>query len=49
MKKVADKMGGVGGGHDVAAGALIPQEKEKEFIEFIQEQLKNVYVEEKIK
>ena len=49
MKKVVDKIGGVGGGHDVAAGALIPQEKEKEFIEFIQEQLKGVYVKEKVK
>lgn len=49
MKKVIEKLGGVGGGHNVAAGALISQEKEKEFIEFVQKQLEGVYVEEKVK
>ncbi len=49
MKKVVENFGGVGGGHDVAAGASIPQEKEKEFIAFMQKQLEGVYVEEKIK
>lgn len=49
MKKVIEKVGGVGGGHDSAAGALIPLEKEKEFVEVIEKQLASANVEEKIK
>ncbi len=33
MKEVASSVGGLGGGHDVAAGAVIPIEKEEEFVE----------------
>ncbi len=49
IKKTIEETGGVGGGHDSAAGALIPAEKEKDFIEIIEKQLERVKVEEKIK
>ncbi|MEF8873430.1 MAG: DHH family phosphoesterase [Candidatus Thermoplasmatota archaeon] len=33
MSKCAQKVGGEGGGHDIAAGALIPEGKEEEFMD----------------
>ncbi|MEM3832582.1 MAG: DHH family phosphoesterase [Thermoprotei archaeon] len=33
ISKVAEKVGGIGGGHDAAGGAQIPENSEKEFIE----------------
>ena len=32
MQKAAEAVGGGGGGHDVAAGAYVPIDKEEEFI-----------------
>lgn len=49
MKKIIEEVGGVGGGHSVAAGALIPQEKEKDFIKSLQKHLDGFVIEEKIK
>jgi|GEM_PF-77790 len=44
MQKSSEKVGGVGGGHNVAAGALIPMGKEEEFLQsaeiIIKEQMK---------
>ncbi|MEK6826369.1 MAG: DHH family phosphoesterase [Nanoarchaeota archaeon] len=39
-KTIVTKVGGIGGGHKYAAGALIPLDKEKEFIEATKEVLK---------
>ncbi|MGC9164816.1 MAG: DHHA1 domain-containing protein [Thermoprotei archaeon] len=33
ISKAAEKVGGIGGGHDAAGGAQIPEDSEKEFIE----------------
>lgn len=33
MKQSAEEVGGSGGGHDIAAGAVIPRGKEKQFVE----------------
>ena len=33
MKESAREVGGSGGGHDIAAGAVIPRGKEKQFVE----------------
>ena len=35
MSQSAEKVGGVGGGHNVAAGATIPPEKKEEFLELM--------------
>jgi RecJ-like exonuclease len=35
MMKAAEPLGGRGGGHDTAAGAFIPEEREKEFMELV--------------
>lgn len=35
MKEAASQVGGSGGGHDIAAGAIIPRGKEKQFIEIV--------------
>jgi RecJ-like exonuclease len=35
LKKAAEKLGGVGGGHAVAAGATIPEDKEEEFVKAV--------------
>ncbi len=35
METIAKKLGGHGGGHQVAAGSTIPQEKEKEFLQLL--------------
>jgi RecJ-like exonuclease len=37
LRKSAEALGGVGGGHSVAAGATIPAEKEAEFISMLDE------------
>ena len=37
LKKAAEKLGGVGGGHAVAAGATIPEGKEEEFLKVFDE------------
>lgn len=37
VQDVIDRVGGTGGGHRLAAGATIPQQKEKEFLQFIHE------------
>ena len=34
MKKSSEKVGGVGGGHNIAAGATIPKGREEEFLEY---------------
>lgn len=41
LSKGASAVGGVGGGHDIAAGATIPRGKEEEFLEVVEEELKN--------
>ena len=35
MKESASEVGGSGGGHDIAAGAVIPRGKEKQFVEIV--------------
>ena len=35
MQKAADAVGGVGGGHNIASGASVPKEMEKEFIRIV--------------
>jgi len=37
LKKAAEKLGGVGGGHAVAAGATVPEGKEEEFLKAVDE------------
>jgi len=39
LNTVVDKVGGEVGGHEVAAGCMINQEKEQEFLELLQKQL----------
>jgi len=39
MKNVALKLGGIGGGHPIAAGAKIKKEKEKEFLDELDKEL----------
>jgi RecJ-like exonuclease len=36
MRKAASQVKGVGGGHNIAAGATIPKGKEEEFLEAIE-------------
>jgi len=40
MKKAASELNGVGGGHNIAAGATIPKGKEEEFLEIIEKEIK---------
>lgn len=40
IKKIASKLGGEGGGHRCAAGAIIPKGKEKDFLRFFDAELK---------
>ncbi|MEM2636876.1 MAG: DHH family phosphoesterase [Candidatus Korarchaeota archaeon] len=40
MRKAAEKVGGTGGGHALAAGALVPSDKENEFIEIVDSLIK---------
>ncbi|MGQ9588193.1 MAG: DHH family phosphoesterase [Thermoplasmata archaeon] len=37
IKAAAERVGGVGGGHNIAAGATIPSEKKEEFLEVLDE------------
>ncbi len=37
LKKSAEKLGGIGGGHSVAAGATIAEGKEEEFLKAVDE------------
>ncbi len=39
MSECAEKVGGEGGGHDIAAGALIPEGKEEEFIDIVEQKI----------
>ncbi len=41
LKKVAAELNGVGGGHNIAAGATIPKGKEEEFIDILEKEIKN--------
>jgi len=40
MKKAAAELNGVGGGHNIAAGATIPKGKEEEFLEILEREIK---------
>lgn len=40
MKKAASALNGVGGGHNIAAGATIPKGKEEEFLEILEKEIK---------
>ena len=40
MKKAASALDGVGGGHNIAAGATIPKGKEEEFLEILEREIK---------
>jgi RecJ-like exonuclease len=41
MKHAASALDGVGGGHNIAAGATIPKGKEEEFLELLESEIKN--------
>ena len=41
LRKSAEKLKGVGGGHKIAAGATIPKGKEEEFLESLEKEIKN--------
>lgn len=41
MKKAAAAFNGVGGGHNIAAGATIPKGKEEEFLEILEREIKS--------
>lgn len=41
MQNAAEALNGVGGGHNVAAGATIPKGKEEEFLEILEKEIKN--------
>lgn len=47
INKIVSKVGGIGGGHKYAAGALIHQEKEREFIQSTKELLEKEFIKEK--
>jgi RecJ-like exonuclease len=40
MREAATQVGGSGGGHDIAAGAVIPRGKEKQFVEIANDLVK---------
>ncbi len=40
MKEASEKVGGFGGGHNIAAGASIPAGKEEEFIDIVEKMIK---------
>ena len=46
IKKIVKVTGGEGGGHRLAAGATIPQEKEEEFLKLSEQILIGAAVEE---
>ncbi len=41
MQKAAGRLGGMGGGHEIAAGAVIPRGTEYEFLEMLDKEIKN--------
>ena len=41
MQRVASRLGGTGGGHEVAAGATIPKGKEEEFLCMLEKEIRN--------
>jgi RecJ-like exonuclease len=41
MKKAAKTLDGIGGGHNIAAGATIPKGKEEEFLDLLEKEIKN--------
>jgi RecJ-like exonuclease len=41
MRKAASSLNGVGGGHNIAAGATIPRGKEEEFLEKLEREIKS--------
>jgi len=41
LKKAAGVFDGVGGGHNIAAGATIPKGKEEEFLDLLEKEIKN--------
>ncbi len=41
LKYVAKQLNGVGGGHNIAAGATIPKGKEEEFLEILEKKIKD--------
>lgn len=41
LKKISKELGGVGGGHDIAAGATIPKGKEEEFLTLLEKEIKS--------
>ena len=41
MRKAASAIDGVGGGHNIAAGATIPKGKEEEFLELMEKEIKS--------
>ncbi|KAA0002292.1 MAG: DHH family phosphoesterase [Thermoplasmata archaeon] len=41
MQRVANRLGGTGGGHEVAAGATIPKGKEEEFLYMLEKEIRN--------
>lgn len=49
IMNIAKKINAMGGGHKEAAGAIIPQDKETEFIKVAEEMLSKVVIEEKVK
>ena len=40
MNKSAKRLNGVGGGHNIAAGATIPKGKEEEFLDLLEKEIK---------
>ena len=40
MRKSAERLNGVGGGHNIAAGATIPKGKEEEFLDLLEKEIK---------
>ena len=41
VKKAASSLNGVGGGHNIAAGATIPKGKEEEFLDLVEDEIRN--------
>jgi len=41
MRKAASALDGIGGGHNIAAGATIPKGKEEEFLELLEKEIKS--------
>ena len=41
MNSAAKKLDGVGGGHNIAAGATIPKGKEEEFLDLLEKEIKS--------